>query len=298
MPKAKPAVDAQPRPTPNRRHNKRPVLFKTEAEMCKAFTARAERSGWDVYPETAGWDLLLVWRDAPVPSIYDENLPLDATQGFGRSFCRVLHTWDPLEEESPFSEWDRALKPGMQLGIQAKMHPNVEVLAQAIERWYDRRHPGPDFRGLLVPHTSEDFNILATRLGLRVFVEDHRQERVVVAPRVKWRVGKRLHLPPIKPSWSGGEKHPRVLSEWRVRALRICILLQDRGWVTKADFIKHQIEHRTWVARRWIEGYEERVDGKREYRYRLYPDVSPERLPIAGYEKELETLRSIGSDAQ
>lgn len=38
--------------------------MKRETELCDAFAARARESGWVVYPETGGWDLLLVHADA------------------------------------------------------------------------------------------------------------------------------------------------------------------------------------------------------------------------------------------
>lgn len=35
-------------------------IFKTEAELCLAFSEVATAAGWTVYPETGGWDQLLV----------------------------------------------------------------------------------------------------------------------------------------------------------------------------------------------------------------------------------------------
>ena len=43
---------------------KREPTFKTEADLCAAFIAAAEKSGdWRAYPETSAWDILLVHRD-------------------------------------------------------------------------------------------------------------------------------------------------------------------------------------------------------------------------------------------
>lgn len=39
---------------------KKPMPYKTEAEMCAAFMARADNYMWKFYPETGGWDFLAV----------------------------------------------------------------------------------------------------------------------------------------------------------------------------------------------------------------------------------------------
>lgn len=39
---------------------KREVLYSSEADLCKAFIAWATPQGWTAYPETAGWDIILV----------------------------------------------------------------------------------------------------------------------------------------------------------------------------------------------------------------------------------------------
>lgn len=38
---------------------KKEAMFKTEAELCAAFIEWAKKD-WTCYPETAGWDILLV----------------------------------------------------------------------------------------------------------------------------------------------------------------------------------------------------------------------------------------------
>jgi hypothetical protein len=37
--------------------------FETEAELCAAFVAWADKDGWDAWPETCGFDLLMVNRE-------------------------------------------------------------------------------------------------------------------------------------------------------------------------------------------------------------------------------------------
>ena len=64
----------------------------TEAELCQAFRDRVQKLGWIVYPETGGFDMLLV-----------------ATGKTG----------------------SLGVKPDDQVGVEAKLRGNVKVLAQA-----------------------------------------------------------------------------------------------------------------------------------------------------------------------
>lgn len=258
------------------RHNNQPthvknarVNFGSETALCDAFAARARATGWAVYPETGGWDLLLVWTgEAPVPSPACEKADAFLSVSFFSKIREIVE------------EYDGKLEAGMQLGIQAKLRANVDVLHQAVNG-AEAHWAGPDFRGVLVPNTSEAFNAIASHLGLHVYVEDDR-EKMVYTPDVKWRAKARVWVPPVVPSWSGGGKSPRTLSAWRVGALKICGLLRLRGWVTKAEFKEAGIEHRSWVSREWIKG--ERVAGG--YRYR----IGAKALPDAGYEAERDAL--------
>ena len=38
------------------------AAFPTEEALCNLFTQEMEQLGWTVYPETGGFDLLLVWE--------------------------------------------------------------------------------------------------------------------------------------------------------------------------------------------------------------------------------------------
>ncbi len=263
-------TDAQPRPKKVKLGS---AGFKSEAELCDAFAARARATGWEVYPEVSGWDLLLVWTgDAPIPS------PACAYDHMSVSFYSKVYAIT--------QDWDGTLKPGDQLGLQAKLHPNLQVLSQGISD-LEAKWKGPDFRGVLVPHTNPEFNLIASQLGLRVYVENTERD-VILPPLVRWRTGGKVWVPPVVPTWSGGLPGPRTLSKWRVGALRLCARLRAGSELSKDDFKAAGIEHRTWVSRGWVTG--SRV-GK-DYRYRLGRNTD---LPDAGYEAERDLLAKSSS---
>ena len=109
-----------------------------EADLCREFRARAEKHGWTVYPETSGWDLLLV-----------------ATEDVS----------------------DRRIGVGDQVGVEAKLRGNVSVLRQAADGMrYPYR--GPRFGGVLVPKAGKDFCRVAFFLKLNVWVLAYKHLRV------------------------------------------------------------------------------------------------------------------------
>lgn len=181
------------------------------------------KSVWTIYPETAGWDLLLV----------DQH--------------------------------------GVQIGIEAKMTLNVKVLSQALPHYYasDR---GPDYRAVLVARAGLQLGLqhLASHLGITVIRLD---------AELGWRQGAPVHistqpnglpdemtpydfdirnwhpwhplerevLPDYIPDVEGGRPSPVTLTDWKIRAIKLTILLDRRGYVTRRDMDFLKISPTMWT---------------------------------------------------
>lgn len=234
-----------------------------ESDLCADFRDAAESDGWVVYPERAGWDLVLVWPgEAPVPS--------GAT----------------------------LLEEGSQVGVEAKLRANADVLAQAIG------HPmreGPDYRAVLVPKASEAFVAVARAIGLGVYTYRHcgswryrggweRPRKTVAAPARHWAPRKRLWLPPVVPRHAAGVPSPRPLTPWRVRALRLCHRLRHQGYVTTQDFRELGLSMDAWRDR-WV---------RRQYpgRGAVYVMVPGAELPDAGFESDRDAIVGVDTFAK
>lgn len=223
------------------------MSWKLESELCDDFARAAAADGFEVFPEVANWDLVLV-RD------------------------------------------------GAQVGVQAKLRANFDVLVQAIAGASPRR-AGPAHRAVLVPRSSPAFRAVARALRLGVYdhrhVSDH--ERVsasrrgvykmrrgaILVPADRWEHKKPLWLPPVAHG-SGGVQSPRPLTRWRVQAIKLCLRLEERGYVTTADFKDLGIPAATWRDR-WV-----RRDGS-EGRLARYVAVEGAELPIEGF-REIAAL--------
>lgn len=206
--------------------------------------------------------------------------------------CEVLRAvalaegWQPYPEASG---WDLLLvrpSDGFQVGVQAKLRPNVDVLAQAL---VSSRSAGPEVHAALVPSCSRAFREVALALGVLVLEAAHfdaeRRGPWRSAPKLPELVaGARHHqhrtrcwLPPFVPSLPAGVPGPRQVTPWQVGAARLCALLRERGdeGVLVAEIRALGLAPSTW-QQKWLQ----RVPGTKPARWRQWLGVE---LPDTGF---------------
>lgn len=201
---------------------KKTLAFESEVALCSAFLGAIDKAKWTPYPETAGWDILLV-RNAD----------------------------------------------GFQIGIQAKLRLNIDVINQAIDErgHWDAAAAGPDCRALLVP-TSSGFERICKYLALVVITVDcpngfTKQFRIYPqmpdAPPAyqsdewpEWAPAKRHKLPEYVPDVPAGASAPVQLTDWKIKAMKLAVMLELRGRVLRADFAYLQLDHRRWIDGQWL----------------------------------------------
>lgn len=145
--------------------------------------------------------------------------------------------------------WDLLLvdPEGTQVGVQAKLRSNVDVLAQAVGTVTTS---GPDHHAVLVPVPSPAFLFVARALRILVFdakVFDG-YIRVGVENAIHWEHVDRAWTPPVEvPGFGGGRSGPRQLTPWKFAACRLCALLRRRGYLTRADFRAERLSPAWWT---------------------------------------------------
>jgi hypothetical protein len=214
--------------------------FETEAALCQAFL-RGVAAPWNPYPETAGFDILLVHES------------------------------------------------GFQIGVEAKLSLNAKVIVQAIER--ERQGVGPDFRAVLVGKVVAENAVIARRLGLTVIapkavqiMPDWYGARYPKGPRIPEftpslpkaetlvRIGEwwsnwdgddganwfdrfpvhRCALPDYVPEVACGVPSPMMLSDWKIKAMRVCVWVERHGRIDRATFKKLGIDPSRWMNGHWL----------------------------------------------
>ena len=213
----------------------------TEQAMVADFTAWVRHQGWQVYAETAGWDLVLV-------------RPED----------------------------------GFQVGVEAKLRLNADVLCQVIG--HDsrlRQGYGPDCHAVLVPAAKAigGLTTIARRLNIVVIngsgppARDHSvfRDGVWYGGRDGWKgccfapglpkrndgqymdpawpelcPDRRVTLPDYVPDVVGGASAPIALTHWKIQAIKIACLIEHRGWVTRSDFKAVNLHMSRWTEGQWL----------------------------------------------
>lgn len=200
---------------------KKVAPYATEAELCAAFIREVERDGnWIIYPESAGFDILLSRKS-----------------------------------------------DGCQIGVEAKLKFNLHVMAQALEQYTYVDEVGPDYRAILVPDDN-GIGIVAAYVGLSVirlsatYRVDGRPTILPSLPRPGsygdhgwhgWCPMRRHKLPEYIPDVACGVPSPLRLTDWKIGAIKIAIILETRP-ITRADFKALSIDHRRWTAKetQWL----------------------------------------------
>lgn len=170
------------------------------------------------------------------------------------------------------SGWDLLLvdpESGEQVGVEAKLRANCDVLVQAIAG--NEATPGPDVHAVLVPDAPSAFAYVARELDVlifdadvvhppamptgltyraRVMLSDGREApiRTRLKRAIRWPHTERVWVPPVEIVGAGGGRaSPQRITPWKIGAVRLCRLLRKRGWLTSDDFKKEKISPWWWT---------------------------------------------------
>lgn len=227
--------------------------FGSERELCEFFSERVTALGWTVFPETAGFDMVLVVGDE--------------ARGYAGS-----------------------VRPGDQVAVEAKQAANIDVLYQAMPP--GRYHNGQcaDYYAVLVPKATFEFKAVANRLGIIPIegaVWDYRTSNWVPDKLLSLHLIHRVERDPAKKQvplalpdrpilTPAGVSSPTMATRWKLLAVRFC-LKHRGGEVTRKDFKAAGIDTTTWFRNNWL------VPTRKEGRVQLYRLVEPTDAEAANW---------------
>jgi hypothetical protein len=198
-----------------------------------------------------------------------------------------------------FVGWDMVveLPMGCLVGIEAKLRPNVKVLAQAV------RGDAVDVHAVLVPRANQDFQVVAAHVQLLVLQTDSKYTNgtgAFLGARAAWlvreephfdeallrRPRKRAELPPGEPLHAiAGAPAPLRITDWKLAAVKLCLLAEAQGGhILSTDFEAAKVDMKIWLRRGWLEFWAEEKRGRKKIRsyrlaagngvpHRAYPDI-------------------------
>jgi hypothetical protein len=197
-----------------------PASFTNEADLVRTFVSALKGADngrkWTVYPESGGYDLLLQHVD------------------------------------------------GYQLGLEAKLKLNPKVVEQALQgatcSWTTR---GPDYRAVLVPEDGLQNHMgkicIALGIGVISVRPDARHYSLNLPDEshdygmrdwANWCPDARLALPEYMPDVEGGKPSPLMLTPWKIKAIKLLIVLERRGYVARDDLKRLSISATIWTQHR------------------------------------------------
>jgi len=151
----------------------------------------------------------------------------------------------------------------IQIGVQAKLKDNLEVLAQTISFY----GPAPDLRAVLVPRASKEFLTVARALKIFVIIGASLEWNYITA-KGRWvkeietdldkynkkyltNSEKKCWVPEVEINVPAGVKSPKVITEWKIKAVKLCIKLNQRGYLTAKDFKEAKVSMVIWKIK-WL----------------------------------------------
>jgi hypothetical protein len=237
----------------------------SEAELVQEFLRRFEadqkhrRADWKIYPETADWDLLIVHSS------------------------------------------------GFQLGIEAKLSLNAKVIDQALVGVHSRwaRFDGPDYRMVLVPSVGRQLHLgrICSVIGIGIIslrAEEYGTRHGLNLPHPdisndlpNWGPTDRCPVPDYIPDVTAGVKSPVKLTEWKVRAIKLSIVLDRKGWVNRSEMRALGISPSRWCdphqgfLRQVVPGQYERCEATPDFRTQHPENYAQIEADVAVWGREL-----------
>jgi hypothetical protein len=236
------------------RRAKHPATFATEAELVAAFCAAVERINhvyrdkpdshmrWTIYAETAGFDLLLVQDATGVQVGIEAKLTLNL-----KVLDQALPSrWGDWGEEPTRAPDYRAVLVPMG-GVQHNLARIAELLGLTVLSVYNQRYdpseePGFEpWPGWVKPEPDWSFTPSLpdeTEQGTGLW-GDHWHS---------WLPEQRCELPGYIPDVLGGVASPVKLTPWKVKAIKLVVLLDRKGYVTRGDMRFLKIGPTMWTG--------------------------------------------------
>lgn len=219
------------------------IPFQTEAALCQAFQ-RTVPDEWLVYPETAGWDMLLVHRVGGWQIGVEAKLTLNAKviaqaikrerYGSGPDFRAVLVGKVVAE--------NKALAHALGLTV---------ITPKDVNQWrFAKRKPAAhpwEWFGPHVPTFRPDLPEGERLVKIGEWWGDW--------DRSDWfdRFPINRHaLPDYVPEVAAGVPSPMILSSWKIKAMRVCQWVDRSGSITRAQFKALGIDPSRWMNGVWL----------------------------------------------
>lgn len=198
--------------------------FAKETDLCSAFIAALPK-GWTAYPETGGFDILLVRAVDGMQIGVEAKLKLNA-----KVVMQAAESLSHYSAARPQPDCRAVLIPSGvsydMAGVCGYLGITVITVATREEnRRYQPFHPS-------LPKLDDSY-----------WAGDDWFERCPA---------KRIDLPDWVPDVRAGDSAPSALTHWKIGAIKLVVTLDRRGYLTRQDFAHFKISMSRWTQGKWI----------------------------------------------
>lgn len=198
-------------------------MFAKEIDLCAAFI-EVLPEGWVAYPETEGWDILLVRKEDGFQIGVQAKLKLNAKV--------ILQAAEDRHSHYPGPDCRAVLVPA---GVSADLGPLLPLLGiTSIRMHLDEA----GWKGKVVKYFYPYLPTLKSQYDGREWYE--------FCPV------SRHKLPDWVPDVRAGDSAPLQLTVWKVKAIKIAITLERLGYVTRLHFKHFEIDMSRWTQQGWL----------------------------------------------
>ena len=207
------------------------AAFPTEEALCTLFTQNMESLGWTVYPETGGFDLLLVWEPTGHQLGVEAKLSLNA-KVVDQIIPDDFHTGEVRAPQGP--DFRAVIVPCL-TDASKGLAKALKVLGISV---FDVGYSG---NGLSFLPSVERYIGQGqwSERDLPIYWDTYWHD---------FNPEQRCTLPPMKPNLRAGIPSPIKLSPWKVGALKVLADLQIDGFVTARSVRLHGIDPRRFCS--------------------------------------------------
>lgn len=242
--------------------------WESEAAMLSAFSTMMKAWGFRVVAEHGGHDLLLITTDQMNIPVYDR---------------------------ASFSD----LVPGDVIAVEGKLQASMTLLRQLVpphrQRW--KEAPTADFYVGVVPVRHSDMDTVCNALGIHLWVCQKPRtwtrapslvpaELLYAGIKDEFRCfGKPIKITDLDVDIPPGTPSPKVLTDWKLRAVQFCMKFSESSEIPKSEFDKAGIRANFFVDRNWA-----RVV-RREGRSPIYQLIENKYRPDLFYPEIADAIR-------
>lgn len=211
--------------------------FSSEEDLCDAFL-KTVPDAWEVYPETAGYDIVLVHKESGFQIAIEAKLRLNPKV---------------LRQVLPSTQFSADIGPDARAVLVSEASEDMEFLARHTGVTVIRMHKvdPKSYRRFVDGNDGggwQSFPKIPVASGGNRYVSVYERDRWFDLSPLH-----RLALPEYVPQVKAGRPSPLVLSDWKISSMKMMYWLEKHGKITRKHFRNLRLNATFWMDHKHLQ---------------------------------------------